>query len=248
MLPSHQVVCSCTNYRRHTFNTSNGQLIHEKMSPNTCTAYSQRDVVIFIADRDWRKLPDKVSVPVNTELRFPSSTTRLRAYLYNQWKMNMRVWRHIKENETASLLGPNDFVMMSAIWSSVAICTPEISLASSLKFCLKCLVRSFIWPLLGPTVVNVMSREWNNDMCHSISLTAVEATNLASIVDRETDVCVFDPQAAPWSNMTRWTSCPPDLLPSQNQRIPWVMRESSRCFGIQACNGWFHGDSKTCVW
>ena len=48
----HQVVCSCTNYRRHTLNTSNGQLIHEKMSLNTCTAYSQRDVVIFIADRD----------------------------------------------------------------------------------------------------------------------------------------------------------------------------------------------------
>jgi len=48
-----------------------------------------------------------------------------------------------------------------------------------------------------------MSRKWNNNLCYSISLTAVEATtNLASTMDRETDVCFFDPQdTAPWSNM-----------------------------------------------
>ena len=50
----------------------------------------------------------------------------------------------------ANFLGPNDFVMMSAIWSSVATCTPEISSVSSwsqicLNFVSMCLVQSFIW-------------------------------------------------------------------------------------------------------
>jgi len=48
-----------------------------------------------------------------------------------------------------------------------------------------------------------MSREWSNDLYYSISLTVVEAaTNSASIVDKETDICFFDPQDTfPWSNM-----------------------------------------------
>ena len=42
-----------------------------------------------------------------------------------------------------------------------------------------------------------------SDLCHSIFLIAVKvATNLASTMDRATDVCFFDPQdTAPWSNM-----------------------------------------------
>ena len=100
------------------------------------------------------------SVPVNTELRFQSPTmwhnyVLSKCQLDNQSKkehesletsevkwtcFNLQYpplsrmpheYTPIISQNNANFSGPNNFVMMSAIWSSVAICTLEISLASS---------------------------------------------------------------------------------------------------------------------